>query len=223
MDAGLRTAIVVSGGEPLDPSRRRLLREAVTRPAAGDVVIAADSGLDRAAELELDVDLVVGDLDSANGVAVEAAVRRGVELERHPKEKDAIDLELAIEAARRRGARRVVVIDGGGGRLDLAMANLLLLAAPAHADLAVEAMVGTARVHVVRDELVVRGEPGERLSLLPVHGPAKGVLTEGLRYPLDHEDLAAGTTRGCSNELLADTAWVALEEGTLLCILPGPR
>jgi thiamine pyrophosphokinase len=154
---------------------------------------------------------------------VDDAVRRGVEVERHPQEKDEIDLELAIEAARRRGARRVVVIDGGGGRLDFALANLLVLAAPANADLVVEAMIGTARVHVVRDELILRGQPGERLSLLPVHGPAIGVVTEGLRYPLDHEDLAAGTTRGCSNELLADTARVALEEGTLLCILPGPR
>src|SRR6266508_1904364 len=128
MDAGPRTAMVIAGGDPVDPSVRDLL------PHVGDVdfVIAADSGLDRAVELGLDVDLVVGDFDSADPAAVDAAVRRGTELERHPSEKDAIDLELAIDAARRAGASRVVVIGGGGGRLDLLMANLLLLAGPAN-------------------------------------------------------------------------------------------
>jgi thiamine pyrophosphokinase len=223
MDARLRTAIVISGGEPLGPSLRGFLLGAVPRPADGDVVIAADSGLDRAAELALDVDLVVGDFDSVAPATVDAAIRRGVEIERHPAEKDAIDLELALAAARRKGAARVVVVDGGGGRLDLSTANLLLLAAPGNADLAIEAVVGSARVHVVRDTLTVNGRPGDRLSLLPVHGPARRVVTDGLRYPLDNEDLVSGTTRGCSNEFVADTARVALEEGILLCILPGPQ
>jgi thiamine pyrophosphokinase len=223
MDAELRTAIVISGGEPLGPSLRRHLSGMVPRPAGGDLVIAADSGLERAAELGLHVDVLVGDFDSADPRAVEAATQDGVEVERYPREKDAIDLELALESARRRGAGRVVVVDGGGGRLDLATANLLLLAAPAHADLSVEAVVGKARVHVVRDELTVSGRPGDRLSLLPVHGPARGVVTHGLCYPLDHEDLPPGTTRGCSNELIAGSARITLEEGTLLCILPDVR
>ena len=42
----------------------------------------------------------------------------------------------------------------------------------------------------------VTGAPGEFVSLLPVHGPAEGVTTEGLEYPLHGETLAPGTTRG---------------------------
>ncbi|MGH9116773.1 MAG: thiamine diphosphokinase [Acidimicrobiales bacterium] len=217
MDARPRTAIVIAGGDPVDPT----VRGRLPRPADVDLVIGADSGLDRAIELGLVVDLVVGDFDSADPEAVEVAARRGTRIERHPQEKDAIDLELAIDAARRAGARRVVVIGGAGGRLDMLAANLLLLAAPRFADLVIEAVLGRARVFVVRDELTFEGRPGDRLSLLPVNGPAVGVVTEGLRYPLDREDLPAGTSRGCSNELLADRAWVALEEGTLLCVLPG--
>jgi thiamine pyrophosphokinase len=218
MDARPRTAIVIAGGDPVDPT----VRSHLPGPADVDLVIAADSGLDRAVELGLEVDLVVGDFDSADPAIVEAATRRGTRIERHPQEKDAIDLELAIEAARRAGARRIVVVGGSGGRLDMLAANLLLLAAPRFGDITVEAVVGRARIFVVRDDLTVCGRSGERLSLLPVHGPARGVVTEGLRYPLNREELPAGTTRGCSNELLADRARVALEEGTLLCVLPGP-
>jgi thiamine pyrophosphokinase len=223
MDARPRTAIVITGGGPIVASLRPVMAGLLPARSEDGIVVAADSGLDRARELGLEVDIVVGDLDSVEPASAETAAGRGVEIETHPREKDAIDLELAIDAARRSGAGRIVVVDGGGGRLDMAMANLLLLAAPAYAGVALEAVVGGAVVHVVRDggRLTVAGSPGDRLSLLPVHGAARGVVTERLRYPLDHEDLPPGTSRGCSNEMLADTAGVALEEGTLLCILPG--
>ena len=82
--------------------------------------------------------------------AVEAADAAGTTVDRHPAEKDATDLELALDAAVARGARRVVVVDGGGDRLDHLLGNLLLLASPAFAGVAVEAFCGTARIAVAR-------------------------------------------------------------------------
>ncbi|MET0903755.1 MAG: hypothetical protein ABWZ52_10990, partial [Acidimicrobiales bacterium] len=61
------------------------------------------------------------------------------------------------------------------------------------------------------------------VTLLPVHGPARAVTTTGLLYPLDAEDLHAGSTRGVSNELVHDPATVALTEGVLVAIQPGHR
>jgi thiamine pyrophosphokinase len=217
MEATPRTAIVIAGGGSLDPRARAQL---AALPVA-DLVIAADSGLDVADVLGLDVVLAIGDFDSVTAAALEAAERRGVTVERHPVAKNAIDLELALDAAQRAGAQRIIVIGGDGGRLDMAAANLLLLASPAYAELDVEAFIGHACVHVVRGELVLTGRPGERLSLLPVHGPAIGITTEGLRYPLVNEDLPAGTTRGCSNEFAGERARITIEGGTLLCVQPG--
>ena len=59
-------------------------------------------------------------------------------------------------------------------------------------------------------------------SLLPLGGPAVGVLTDGLRFPLRHETLPAGTTRGVSNEFLGTSATVSLDEGVLLAVVPAP-
>ena len=67
-------------------------------------MIAADSGLDHATALGFAVDLVVGDLDSADPAAVDAAVAAGAAVERHPEAKDATDLELAL-------ARRAATAD----------------------------------------------------------------------------------------------------------------
>ena len=63
--------------------------------------------------------------------------------------------------------------------------------------------------------------PGELVSLLPVHGAAERVTTEGLAYPLRAETLEAGTTRGVSNVFATETARVSLDRGVLLAIRPG--
>jgi thiamine pyrophosphokinase len=73
----------------------------------------------------------------------------------------------------------------------------------------------------VRGERVLEGRPGELLSLLPLHGPAEGVVTEGLSYPLRRETLAPGSGRGVSNAFAAPRARIALERGVLLAVRPG--
>lgn len=184
------------------------------------LVVAADSGLDHALALGLRVDLVVGDLDSASPKAVETARRAGVAFEQHPPAKDATDLELALAAVRDRGVRRVTVIGGGGGRHDHLLANALVLAAVEFAGLEVDALVGTARITVVRASRQLEGRPGSLCSLIPVGGAARGVRTSGLRYPLHDEDLLPGSTRGLSNELLGANATVEVRDGVLLAVQP---
>jgi len=209
-------AIVCAGNGRVEPAVRARL------PQPADV-IAADSGLAVATALGLEVDLLVGDLDSVDPGAVEAAEAAGTTVERHPAEKDATDLELALDAARVRGARRLVVVDGGGDRLDHLLGNVLLLASAAFSDTEVEAFCGDARVAVARgggDAVTIAGSPGSLVTLLPVGGAARGIVTDGLRYPLRAEELAPGTTRGVSNELLGDSGRVRLSEGTLLVVQP---
>lgn len=210
---GAATAVVLAGGDPVDAGLRSLLPEHTT-------VIAADSGLHQAAELDLTVDLVVGDLDSVDIPTLERAVTGGTTVVRHPTAKDETDLELAVRAAADRGAERIIVVGGAGGRLDHLVANLLLLTSPAFAHLDIEALVGTARVTPVRGTTELVGAKGDLVTLLAVGGPARGVRTTGLVYPLDGEDLHPGSTRGVSNELAAPLATVSLAAGTLLAIQP---
>jgi thiamine pyrophosphokinase len=217
LDAKRRSVIVVAGGDAVDAS----VLERLPSPEAVVAVVAADSGVDHALDLGLTVSAVVGDFDSATSAAVTAAKASGARIERYPAAKDKIDLELALDTAVGLGADRIVVVGGHGGRLDLLLANVLLLASPVYAEVDVEAHLGAARVHVVRTELVVAGTPGEVLTLLPVHGPASGVVTEGVRWPLRGEQLEPGTSRGCSNELVAPVARIELAAGTLVAVLPG--
>ena len=211
---GPSTVLVVTGGEPVRPSCRPVL------PAA-DVVVAADSGLDHAALLGLRADVVVGDFDSVDPATLARAEAAGAVVHRHPVAKEATDLELALRVAAGFGPQRVVVTGGAGGRFDHELANVLLLCADDFAGVDVEAWVGPAHLTVVRTSCRLLGSPGDLVSLLPVGGPARGVRTEGLRYPLRDEDLAAGTSRGVSNELVGTEARVTLRSGVLLAVQPG--
>jgi thiamine pyrophosphokinase len=186
----------------------------------GGTVIAADGGLDRAAALGLEVDVLVGDLDSVSSAALARAESAGTRIVRHPVAKDATDLELALDEALALGARRVLVIASAGGRLDHLAASLLLLGAERYAELELDALVGEALVHVLRSARTLRGTPGELLTLLPLGGGAEGVTTSGLEYPLAGETLGPGSTRGVSNVFTAAEARVTLAEGVLLAIRP---
>jgi thiamine pyrophosphokinase len=210
-DARDVSALVFAGGDPPDPAE--LL-------AGVEFVVAADSGLEHAQALGVEVDVVVGDLDSVNPAALDVAIAAGAIVETHPAEKDATDLELAIDAALARGATRVRVLGAHGGRVDHYLANVLLLASPRFAPASIDARLGDAHVTVIRDRADLVGEPGGLCTLLPIGGPAVGVTTNGLRYPLRRERLEPGSTRGVSNQFLAPQAAVSLDAGVLLAIVP---
>lgn len=206
--------VVLAAG---DPVAARLL----PRVGAEAWVIAADGGLELTRHLSRAADLLVGDLDSATPEAVEAARAAGTRVEVHPVDKDRTDLAIALDAALERAPARVLVLGGHGGRLDHLLANALLLCAERYAALRIVAQAGPATVTVIHDHALLTGTPGEIVSLLAVHGPARGVRTEGLSFPLDDEDLAPGSSRGVSNRLATPHARVEVTAGTVLAVQPG--
>jgi thiamine pyrophosphokinase len=181
-----------------------------------DLVIAADSGLHLAAALGLAVDLVVGDFDSARPEAVAAAVAGGAELESHPVDKDATDLDLALEAAGRRGATRTIVVGGAGDdRIDHVLANGGVIAAERHIGVGPEWWVGPARVWPVRGRRIITGREGDTVSIIPVGGGVV-VSTTGLRWPLHAEPLGFGASRGVSNQMTGAEATVEIHSGVAM-------
>jgi thiamine pyrophosphokinase len=184
-------------------------------------VIAADGGAELALALGVPVDVVVGDLDSIAPEALATLEGSGARIERHPREKDATDLALAFHAALAFGPRRILLVGAADGRVDHLLGELLLLGAEDYAGVEIDAVLGPAAIHVVRGERSIAGTPGELVSLFALHGPAVGVVTEGLAYPLHGETLTAGSSRGISNVFAAETARIALDQGVLLALRPG--
>ena len=214
-----RAAIIVMGGVAPD------LGLAAALESNDVIVIAADSGAVHARTAGLSIDIAVGDFDSIPPLLLEELEGTGVRVERHPVAKDATDLELAIEVAIREGADVITVVGGHGGRVDQSFANAFVIASPTYAHISMHAILDSALVSVVHGGggVTFAGAPGDVVTILPLHGDALGVRTEGLEYPLRGETLTAGTTRGVSNVLLDHEATVSLESGTVLVVRPGPE
>lgn len=210
--------VVVAGGQPVAPE---LVRDV---PATARVV-AADAGVDLAHALGLRVDVAVGDFDSVSPTG-RAALDDIDDVRAHPADKDATDLELALQVAAdmrlRDAPARVLVVGLEGGRPDHALANLLVAASRRFAALDIELVLARGRTWVVHRELSGRLAAGRLVSLVPVHGAATVSVT-GVCWPLDRSILDAGTTRGVSNLTIGGEVSVTVHDGTVLCIAPDPE
>ncbi len=186
-----------------------------------DWLVAADGGLHHLQRLGLIPQLLIGDLDSVLPEEAAALEQAGVAVRRFAPEKDETDLELALQAVFQAGCLEVRIAAGLGGRIDQTLGNLSLLLLPAstgHPAVDLRFEDGREEVLLITTRQSVSGAAGDTLSLIPWLGPARGICTEGLRYPLRGETLWPERTRGISNELLGDTASISLQEGCLLCI-----
>ena len=189
----------------------------------GVLTVAADGGGRHAKALGLPLHVVVGDLDSLDEVNRIVLSANGTHFEVVPAHKDETDLELALLYAVRQGADEIAVLGALGGRLDMALANILLLAHPLLAGVHVELWAGQQTAWLIRPPVgEVRGQLGDTLSLIPLGGEVTGITTQGLEYPLKGETLTFGPARGVSNVLTAPLARVEVQQGLLLAVhTPG--
>lgn len=191
-----------------------------------EVVIAADGGANLLAKAGRRPDLVIGDMDGVTAETQRDLERAGTEIERYPTEKAQTDGELALDAAVKRGADEVLIVGAfGGPRLDHMAGNLMLLAHEDFAaiDVALVTERSTFRSLLGPGTLELEGAAGDWVTLEPLSDRARGIATDGLRYPLRHEELRRGSTRGVSNELTASRGSVEVGDGLLLVIVTTRR
>ena len=208
-------AVVVLDG-PLgeDPAIADLL-------AGADLVVAADGGADRLGDTGQVPDLVVGDLDSLDPARVEELAAAGIPIQRHPRDKDLIDGELALQAALRCHPDRIVLLGLlGGARPDMVLANQMLLFHPGLAAGTATAMVpGWTIFPVGNDRLELAAVPGKIMSLVPIDAVAEGVDIHGVRWPLSGAALQRGQGRTLSNRVAEDKIRVRCRTGRALLYL----
>lgn len=183
----------------------------------GDRLIAVDGGMRHLLALGLRPERIIGDGDSLPP----AAALEEIPFTRYPTSKDETDLELALLWAAREPESEMLVLGALGGRPDHELANLLLLSLPVLAGKRVWMTGGGWRVTCLRggETLTLAAAPGVTLSLIPLGGPAEGVCTQGLTYPLRDETLAFGPARGVSNTFSAPQAVISLRRGLLWCFV----
>jgi len=212
------TVVVVTGAEPL---RQRALAALPEHP----IVLAADGGLDHALAAGLHPAGLVGDLDSVSAEGLHWAQEHAT-ISRHATDKDQTDTELALELAVGLHPARLVLLSGGGDRLDHTLAAIGALGHPSLTSIPlIDAWWGDQRIRVVHgpgishvDDVTV----GSTISLLAMHGRCTGVGITGVRWELTDAELAPMIGRGVSNVATDHAVDITVSSGILSVFLGTP-
>ncbi|MDR9419237.1 thiamine diphosphokinase [Gracilimonas sp.] len=196
--------LVVSNGFP--PPKDLL--EAEFKKA--DLVVGADGGGNKILKYGLLPNVIIGDLDSFEKP-------KDVDFEIiHEPEQETNDLEKALSLVITRGADTCTVLGAFGKRMDHALKNLSVL----------KKFDAAFKKLIYKDELfeasIINGTfseecpVGNLVSLFPLSGEVTGIVTEGLKFPLNNESLKNGERDGTSNETISDQFSVSVESGDLV-------
>jgi thiamine pyrophosphokinase len=206
-----RTALVIANG--LLPASE-ILAGCAQR---AQMIICADGGANRAHEAGLLPHYIVGDLDSVTAATCRAFAQ--AQLIYRPSQ-DATDLEKTLTFALEQKIRRALLVGITGLRFDHQLVNLNIaekfcgrLDMEVHDDFGIGCFIrGEGRPVTAR----FTSFAGQQISLIAFRR-VRGIVTEGLKYPLESEDLEWGVRDGLSNEALADAFAVTVGEGNLFC------
>lgn len=184
-----------------------------------DHVVAVDRGLDALLDAGLSCDVYVGDADTvsdAGRTLVDAA--KDFEVERHDPYKDYTDLALALDSIRRRwSGAEVVATCATGGRPDMALSVLGLLAGYEDAPIWIFEDKVVARILHAGESWTIEGAEGKTFSIIAI-APNTKVSEHGLEWELDHSPLDLLADTGISN-VVRSTATIQVHTGTAIAYL----
>lgn len=207
--------VLVVCGSPVVASAELLHRLA----GECDHIVAVDRGLDALLGAGLCCDVYVGDADTvsdAGRALVNAAT--DFEVERHDPYKDYTDLALALDSVHRRwpGAELVATC-ATGGRPDMALSVLGLLAGYDDAPVWIVEDEATARILHRGESWAIEGAEGKTFSIIAI-APKTEVSEHGLEWELDHAPLDLLADTGISN-VVRGTATIQVHTGTVIAYL----
>lgn len=181
-----------------------------------DHIVAVDRGLDALLGAGLSCDVYVGDADTVSDegrALVDAATN--FEVERHNPYKDYTDLALALDTIRRRWpAAEVIATCATGGRPDMALSVLGLLAAYTDAPVWICEDEITARILHAGESWTIQGAEDKTFSIIPL-APNTKVSEQGLEWELDHAKLGLLADTGISN-IVRGTATIEVHQGVAI-------
>jgi thiamine pyrophosphokinase len=212
LQRNVQRIIIFANGELPDLDKARSLMQ------NDDYIICADGGTRHALSLDLQPDLIIGDLDSVEYAIVQKLTLKGVQVEAYSHDKNETDLELAIQRAAGLNPEQIVIVAALGGRLDQTLANIALLTDQEWSTFAARLDDGVEEIFLCRARVEVHGKSGDIVSLIPWQGAVSEIQTTNLRWPLQKETLYPNKTRGVSNEMTDNTAVVSIGSGLLLIV-----
>lgn len=194
-------------------------------------IICADGGARHLHRLEVRPHLLIGDMDSIDDEDRYWLDSLQVPVRQFPIAKDATDSELALELCLTdlplpAAQHEIVILAAFGDRPDHVLANQIMAASLAKAGWRIIMTDGISTLYTLFSgqtlniEFPVPSLGNLALSAIPVTESVSGITyRSGLLYPLDKAELAFGSTRGVSNQIINSPVNISIDKGILLVIV----
>lgn len=178
----------------------------------GDLVIAADMGLENLKRLDIKPDYIIGDFDSLGYVPKEKNTIV------HPVEKNDTDTLLAVKFAFEKGYNSFRIFGGIGGRLDHTISNIQTADYIAENGGNCVFFGDNENFTVIKNGQINFDENCDgNISVFALE-KSKNINISGLYYHLDDGELTPDFPLGASNKFNKEKSVVSVGSGKLLII-----
>ncbi len=183
--------------------------------------VGVDRGSLQILEAGIHLHSVFGDFDSISKDELNRVREHSEHFYEYPPEKDATDLELALEWAYKQVPDRITIYGATGGRMDHTLANIMMLADEKHMKEGIPTRI------VDRNNEIRLFKPGsyvldetefKYISFIPITEEIEGITLVNFKYPLSNVTLYRGRTLSVSNELNFKTGTFSFLKGILLVV-----
>ena len=202
------TGLLLTGGDAPDK-----INKIKKYTDCADIICAADSGIYLAERYHLKPDFIVGDMDSVKN-ADDIRKHGYAEITEYCRDKDYTDTELGFQLLRDKGCGTVVLVGGGGGRIDHLLAIYSMFFRETHPDVW---LTENEEIVSVDSEISFDSEAGEEISFFPVSCSETRMESRGLKWELNKLVWRPGDA-GISNRAAGSSVHVKIITGRLVMI-----
>ena len=178
------------------------------------IVVVLDNAIDRVLQLDIKVDVLLGDFDDNFNPELYKEKQFPLEIV-HTPNQDKTDLEKAFDYLIEKEHKAVNVVWATGKRADHTITNITNIVS--YRDkLKIVILDDHSKVFLLSNKFQKWYPKNTIISLIPI-GKVSGITTQNLFYPLHNEQLTIGYRTGSSNHV-AEDGIVTIEhsEGDLL-------
>lgn len=206
-------AVIIAFGN-IDDKDKRFETECID----ADYIICADGGAEYAYNSNILPDFLIGDFDSINPDILEFFKLKKIKIIKYPAEKDYTDTELCVKKALELHCSTISILAGIGDRIDHSLGNIGLLHMIYEKGSKGYILSDKSDIYLCTDKVLLKGNKGDTVSLIPYSGNAKGVTTSGLKYSLSDAVVYFGSPVGISNLMTDNICTVSIKSGEILVI-----
>lgn len=201
-------ALIIANGAACNPELLGQLLE------WSPLVIVLDSAMERVMELDIKVDVLMGDFDRGFDANYYREKQYPIEIV-HTPDQNKTDLEKAFDYLYERKIPAVNVVWATGKRTDHTITNITNIVR--YRDkLKIVILDDHSKVYLLPKKFEKWYTANTPISLIPI-GNVTGIHSENLFYPLQNDDLTIGYRTGSSNHVTQDgIVKIEHNEGDLL-------